>query len=572
MTEQGIASGPPPGNVDAMRWIAWSSLGMVPLVVLASLWAENPWIISGGISLFFAAVAQASVRLPKPSKPILALTFIGQPMALTAAFSQHPWQIDSHMAFFAFLAVLVSLRDVRSIVVATIAIALHHLGMTLLLPELVYPSGSTVQGLERTIFHAVVVLIEAAALIVVIRTINGLLTENAERLRDVEASTISAEAARDAAVAAKTEADEQHSVALAAKAQAEEALAQSQRDAAEVQAANERARESEAAREASLQRRQTEIDEVLAALGAGLHALATKHVSARIAAPFSPDYESLRQDFNAAAEALQRSLIEVTGQSEAMLDEARPIGAEMSRVAQGARDQALIIQGASEKMQDVATRVRETVQDATVTAEAVQNLHQIAESSSEVVESASAAMAEIDRSAQEMAKIIDVIEQIAFQTNLLALNAGVEAARAGEAGRGFAVVASEVRALSQRSSEAAQSIGTLILTSQKHVKVGVTHVADTVKSLRDVREGVVDVTERINTSADVSRTQADAIGKIDSTVRAAEKDALQNAENVDDMAAAVDALIKRINTVVTLTSAFTKDDVLRSTNGLDEVA
>ena len=66
------------------------------------------------------------------------------------------------------------------------------------------------------------------------------------------------------------------------------------------------------------------------------------------------------------------------------------------------------------------------------------------------------AMSGIEQSASQIRQIIGVINEIAFQTNLLALNAGVEAARAGDAGRGFAVVAAEVRALAQKSGDAAK--------------------------------------------------------------------------------------------------------------------
>ena len=97
-----------------------------------------------------------------------------------------------------------------------------------------------------------------------------------------------------------------------------------------------------------------------------------------------------------------------------------------------------------------------------------------------------AAYAEIEKSAKEISQIIGVIDEIAFQTNLLALNAGVEAARAGDAGKGFAVVASEVRALAQRSAEAAKEINALITASTGQVNTGAALVAQTGEALERI--------------------------------------------------------------------------------------
>jgi methyl-accepting chemotaxis protein len=139
------------------------------------------------------------------------------------------------------------------------------------------------------------------------------------------------------------------------------------------------------------------------------------------------------------------------------------------------------------------------------------------------------AMADIETSAEKIGQIIGVIDEIAFQTNLLALNAGIEAARAGDSGRGFAVVAQEVRALAQRSADAAREIKQLVTGTKAQVEAGVERVHRTQDAIGSIVRQVADINDAITgivrESAAGAESLADVTADIGRVGRALESDA-----------------------------------------------
>ncbi len=174
----------------------------------------------------------------------------------------------------------------------------------------------------------------------------------------------------------------------------------------------------------------------------------------------------------------------------------------------------------------------------------------------EMVEQLIQTMAEIQQSSTKIGDIIGVIDGIAFQTNILALNAAVEAARAGEQGRGFAVVASEVRALAQRSAQAAREIKTLISASTERVENGSRQVTETGSTMRDVVGSVQRVTQIIGEISSSSASQALTLGEIGQAVSHLDQMTQQNAALVEQSAAAAQSLKEQAQELVQAVQSF----------------
>jgi methyl-accepting chemotaxis protein len=149
-------------------------------------------------------------------------------------------------------------------------------------------------------------------------------------------------------------------------------------------------------------------------------------------------------------------------------------------------------------------------------------------------------MAQLQRTANETTRIVKTIDEIAFQTNLLALNAAVEAARAGDAGRGFAVVAEEVRALAQRSAEAARNTATLIEQSVQSAHASAAMVATVERTLGAADAQVEKVAEVLESVAGTSARQRDGITQVSRSVEQVGT-ATQNVASTSEESAAAGA-------------------------------
>ena len=302
-------------------------------------------------------------------------------------------------------------------------------------------------------------------------------------------------------------------------------------------------------RASAIAQREAEVKQlaVVTTLTGALDELAEGNLAHRIATPLAPEYETLRESFNQSIGRLAELMRKVSASAMSVSTGAAEIRAASDDLAQRNEQQAASLEETAAAMCQVTSIVKETASGASDVQRTIAEAHREASDGGAVVHRAIAAMAAIEQSAQEITQIINVIDSISFQTNLLALNAGVEAARAGDAGKGFAVVANEVRALAQRSADAAKDIKVLITNSTEQVSGGVSLVGETGKLLETIVTRVGDINERIGEIATSTESQAINLQQVNVSVGDMDRMTQQNAAMVEQSTAAARSLADEAN-------------------------
>lgn len=485
----------------AMRLVTLLIIVLALVIGVAALMADLPGKWTGGVLAAALAILPALMalqgRTDSQARLVGSITVVAMPAILLFVVEGNSWQVDLHMMFFALLAATSILCDARAILAATAVVAVHHLGLGLLVPNWVFGSDGSIW---RILLHAVILVVEAGVLVWMARAITALVTANAAQ-------------AQATAVAATT---------LAA----------------------ERARQDE------------ELKLVTGEVGNGLTALADGDLTASITASFPSGYDVLKRDFNTAAVSLGTMMTAVGDSSQTVLSGIMEIAQAAEDLARRTESNAASLEQTSAALIQIESRLKGSARSSASTVVRADQAIATVGAGRKTAEQAVAAMNRVGVSAKGIDSVIEGVDKIAFQTRVLAMNAAVEAGRAGEAGRGFAVVADLVSALAMRAEEEAKRARDQLGVTQADIDVAVQAVQRVDAALDGIATDVGAVHELLGTMADDNQAQASAVTEISSAVASMDRATQQNAAMVEETSAASRNLAAEVNGLVDRTAGF----------------
>ncbi|SMX50600.1 methyl-accepting chemotaxis protein [Maliponia aquimaris] len=501
-----------PERLDSRAFAAAVCFLFVPLggVVAISSGGYAPLSLAG--LLAGAVLGLICVRWPGPwANHVLAALLIVQAAQITAQMQGHPWQVDTHILYFAMLAIVATLRSVRALLLACGVTLVHLLLVGQVWPGLVWPPSEP-SGALRGLLHAVVVMLEGGVLVMAIlrrRAAETRVAQTAERL------------------------DTERRIAEDARREAEDNI------------------------------RTTRL--VIDAVRVALSRLAGRDMTCSISAPFPAAYEVMRQDFNTTVETLREAFLNANDLGKSFTRDAQSLAEEIIGHSGKTAKQVQRLEGMSADAAKLRELLTATVEQAHKAAEAAGQARGSAEHGGEVTAQAIRAMRGIEDSSREISQIVDLIDDVSFQTNLLALNAGVEAARAGQSGKGFAVVAAEVRHLAQSTSEAAAGIKKLIRRSSDQVKTGAGLVDAVGQRLAEIQTQIARASALTDAISEGNGAQAEGLNRLHAQVGdadAAAHEAQKTAERLAARARKMTIASKKLSCDIEAFT-FTEDDLLR---------